>query len=367
MENTCNELLGYCLRGEQWPSHLLDRALAIDEGRAFLSIVVERLGDLFEPRLVEIYERLFKEVIRKLAPEIRLRRPAISQPPKSAGKVYVLSRVTLGADIAVTSVMLDGMKKKYPQARIIFVGPRKSYQMFENDPRIEHMEAPYARNGSLADRLRASARLWFDDGIVIDPDSRLTQLGLISVCDESRYFWFQSRSLPGGRLPDIAADWVRSVFSVDAKPYIAPLPATGEPAEITVSLGVGENETKSLGPDFERELMKLLAGRSVLVDTGGTAQERARVERAIEGKMRAFSGSFAAFTAQIARSKLYIGYDSSGGHAASACGIPVICVFAGAVSDRFFERWKPLGTVIRPEAGSALAQVERAIREKAMG
>ena len=45
MENTCNELLEYCLRGEPWPDDLLDRALAVDEGRALLSIVVERLGD----------------------------------------------------------------------------------------------------------------------------------------------------------------------------------------------------------------------------------------------------------------------------------------------------------------------------------
>src|SRR5229473_7443170 len=51
LENTCNELLGYCLRGEDWPPELLDRAIAEDEGRALLSIVVERLADLFEPRL----------------------------------------------------------------------------------------------------------------------------------------------------------------------------------------------------------------------------------------------------------------------------------------------------------------------------
>ena len=59
MENTCNHLLDYCLRGEQWPDELLGRALAIDDGRAFLSIVVERLGDLFEPSLCETYDRLF--------------------------------------------------------------------------------------------------------------------------------------------------------------------------------------------------------------------------------------------------------------------------------------------------------------------
>src|SRR5579871_3147529 len=54
----CNRLLDYCLRGEQWPSKLLDEAIAIDDGREFLSVVVERLGDLFEPRLDEVYRDL---------------------------------------------------------------------------------------------------------------------------------------------------------------------------------------------------------------------------------------------------------------------------------------------------------------------
>ena len=61
MGSTCNELVDACLRdGDSpdahtrhggWPDALLDRAIAEDEGRALLSVVVERLGDLFEPRL----------------------------------------------------------------------------------------------------------------------------------------------------------------------------------------------------------------------------------------------------------------------------------------------------------------------------
>ena len=365
MESTCNELLGYCLRGEEWPSELLDRAIAVDDGRAFMSVVVERLGDLFEPRLCEVYRRLFTQVIERVAPELRsrLRRPNPGPLPVRVDRVYVLSRVTLGADVAVTSVMLDGAKKRYPDAEIVFVGPRKSYEMFEADSRIAHREVPYARGGSLGERLRTSAELWFDDGIVIDPDSRLTQLGLLSVCDESRYYLFESRSVRGeGRLPDLAAAWVRLVISQNAKPYVAPLPVAGEAADITVSLGVGENPAKRLGDDFERELFAMLTGASVLVDKGGSVEERARVERAIRPGMRTHDGSFAPFAAEIARSKLYIGYDSAGGHVASACGVPAICIFAGAVSDRFFERWKPLGEVIRGEVPEVLTHVARALR-----
>jgi ADP-heptose:LPS heptosyltransferase len=91
--------------------------------------------------------------------------------------VYVLSRITLGADVAVTSVLLDAAKRRYPDAEIVFVAPRKNYELFQADPRVRHLPAPYPRGGMLMERLRASASLWFDDGPVIDPDSRLTQLG----------------------------------------------------------------------------------------------------------------------------------------------------------------------------------------------
>jgi hypothetical protein len=67
----CRQLLDHCLRGEAWPDALLDRAIEEDNGRALLSIVVERLGDLFEPRLCEVYCRLFTEVIERVAPELR--------------------------------------------------------------------------------------------------------------------------------------------------------------------------------------------------------------------------------------------------------------------------------------------------------
>src|SRR5678816_2762204 len=55
LESTCSDLLDLCLRGQPWPSELLDRAIAEDDGRALFSIVVERLGDLFEPHLCDVY------------------------------------------------------------------------------------------------------------------------------------------------------------------------------------------------------------------------------------------------------------------------------------------------------------------------
>jgi hypothetical protein len=360
LENTCNELLGYCLLGETWPTELLDRAIGVDEGRALLTVVVERLGDLFEPKLCRVYERLFTGVIERTSPELRSRlrkesRTGVRLAGLETGptkRVYVLSRVTLGADVAVTSVLMDAAKRRFPDAEIVFVGPRKSFEMFEADPRLRHRDAPYARSGALLDRLRASAELWFDDGIVIDPDSRLTQLGLISVCDPDRYFFFESRSYGGDgddALPTLAARWAREVFGVEeAHPYISPVAPREPPAEITVSLGVGENPAKRVDDNFERELLQTLAatGKSLLVDLGGTHDERERVLRALPPGARTHEGAFAPFAALIAKSKLFVGYDSAGGHVASACGVPLVSFAKGFVSPRMAARWRPNGTVI---------------------
>jgi glycosyl transferase family 9 (putative heptosyltransferase) len=360
----CREALTLCLRGEPVKGELIDRALAIDEGRAFLSIVVERLGDLFEPRLCDVYEELFPRVIKRVYPELmpRVRRvPGSLAAPDSVDRVYVLSRVTLGADVAVTSVLLDAAKKRYPRAEILFVGPKKNYELFEADARVSHVASPYPRSSALRDRLAASAALELTGGIVIDPDSRLTQLGLIRICDDADYFFFPSRAYGGDgldRLPDLAARWAREVFGItDARPFIAPLPVTSPPADITVSLGVGENPAKRMEGAFESELLKMLAetGASVLVDSGGSEEERARVEAVVQPGMGMHVGAFAPFAFEIARSKLFVGYDSAGGHIASACGVPLISIALGFASERMAARWRPSGTVIR----DANAQIVR--------
>ncbi|HEY4363423.1 MAG TPA: hypothetical protein VGN17_20825 [Bryobacteraceae bacterium] len=370
MENTCNELLDCCLRGERWSDELLDRALAVDDGRALLSIVVERLGDLFEPRLVDVYSELFLQVIRKVRPDLlprarRFRGGAV--PPVYVARVYVLSRVTLGADVAVTSVLLDAAKRRYPDSEIVFVAPWKNFELFEGDPRVTHFPAPYPRSSSLRDRLEASASLDLTRGIVIDPDSRLTQLGLLRVCDDADYFFFDSRGYGGEgseRLPDLAARWAQETFGVEgARPYVAPKPVTEAAVEITVSLGVGENFAKRIDGEFERNLLKMLAetGASLLVDLGGSEEERQRVLAALPKGASTHDGAFAPFAAQIAGSKLFVGYDSAGGHVASACGVPVISIAKGFVSERMAARWRTLGKVIPGDKPDVLEAVRDAL------
>jgi ADP-heptose:LPS heptosyltransferase len=186
---------------------------------------------------------------------------------------------------------------------------------------------------------------------------------LIRVCPDDRYCFFESRSFGGDgdeRLPNLAARWADDS---DARAYIAPRSATGPPSDITVSLGVGENPSKQMDADLERQLLRMLAetGASVLVDKGGTAAERERVERALPAGIRTHDGAFAPFAAEIARSKLFVGYDSAAGHVASACGIPLISVAKGFVSERMAARWRPNGTVIDGNAVNVLDQVRRAL------
>jgi len=130
-----------------------------------------------------------------------------------------------------------------------------------------------------------------------------------------------------------------------------------------VSLGVVENPAKRLDDDFERQLLRMLAetGASVLVDKGGSAAERARVERALMPVMRSHDGAFAPFGAEIARSKLFVGYDSAAGHVASACGVPLMSITKGFASERMAARWRPNGMVIDGDMPNVLDQVRRAL------
>ena len=83
------EVLDACLRDGTWPARSLEDLIerALDEGdpfvaiaanRALFSIIIERLGDLFEPALCEVYARLFSHIIAPRPAGIRFARPAIA-------------------------------------------------------------------------------------------------------------------------------------------------------------------------------------------------------------------------------------------------------------------------------------------------
>ena len=383
----CNDratlLLDHCLRGEPWPPELL-RSLTTDEcSPALFRIVAEGLADRFEPALSDIYAELFAEAIapgNSAALVDRYRRVRVPRPIAGAPRtIFVLSRVTLGADVAVTSVILDAAKRRFPEADLYLAGPRKNWELFAADPRILHLPINYPR-GTLRERLAAGlelpAALAAPDSMVVDPDSRLTQLGLLPVCPEESYRFFESRAYGGNGddpLPVLARQWAERIFGIpDARPFVAVPPAARPtPPGIAISLGVGENPRKRIADPFEAELLRLLAqtGLPLTLDQGGGGEEAARVQRAIAASgapVECWSGSFAGFASIIARSRLYVGYDSAGQHVAAACGVPLIAVFAGFSSARMLARWRPAGQVIRvddPDPARVLEQVRLTLPE----
>jgi hypothetical protein len=360
-------------------------------GQALFGILVEGLADRFEPRLCDVYARLFSQAVAQVAENVdpallmaryqrvRRPRPVLGDPHR----VFVLSRVTLGADVAVTSVLLAAAKQRFPHAEIVFVGPRKNYELFAGDPRLRHADLAYLRGG-LRQRLAVwdplEALLAAPGSVVIDPDSRLTQLGLLPVCPEEFDHLFESRGYGGETdrpLPDLAAAWAEETFGVSgAKPYVAlDRRSAGDgtsdadlvAGSCAVSLGIGENPAKRIPDPFEERLLALLAagGAPLVIDKGAGGEEAARVDRAVgrSGVKAAFwEGSFAGFAAIIAASRLYVGYDSAGQHVAAACGVPLVSIFAGFPAPRMFQRWRPTGeraTVIRVDRPDPLETLER--------
>jgi ADP-heptose:LPS heptosyltransferase len=398
------QVIDACLTEGTWPGRALDalieralgedKRIAAEASRAFFSVVIERLADLFEPKLCDVYARLFSLVIARALPEFQAvdlihRYRRVSQVRRYRGsdvrRVYVLSRITLGADIAVTSVVLDAMKQRFPDAEICFVGPSKNAELFIDDSRILPISVVYGRSALLLDRLVAAKDLQdiLDDpeSLVIDPDSRLTQLGLIPVCDDARYFFFESRAYGGDSdesLPTLTSNWLTETFGHGGHAYLAPEPCVpdddledaghdqqdgtshssgfnhveqGEPpAAISVSLGVGDNDEKRIDEAFEEAVLRKLLSlnRRVVIDHGAGGAEAERVEKLIErlgkpSRLISHRGTFSSFTRQIMAGGMYFGYDSAGQHVAAAIGVPLVSVFCGYASERMFARWKPSG------------------------
>lgn len=397
------ELLAACLEGRPAPEDVLEQLTrsALDEdlllaraaSRALFAGLAEPLADRFEPALCDAYANLFSRVLALALPEqnaaalreryqqVRLLRPVPFEPRR----VFVLSRVTLGADVAITSVVLDAARQRFPRAEIIFAGPRKAWELFECAPGLRHLPVEYPRQGTLAERLAVRGVLEeafrSPDSLVLDPDSRLTQLGLLPVCEAQRHFLFESRSYGGGgdaSLTALAQDWVRRVLGVEeAVAWLHPKYSCGFGSQpvAAVSLGVGENPAKRVEDPFEEELLVLLSARKglVMVDAGAPgSEEEERVRRAAAraqdrgARVGIHEGPFASFAAVIAASSFYAGYDSAGQHVAAAAGVPQVCVFNGYVSLRSLARWAPDGpapaAVIRA-AGRSAADVLSELRQ----
>ncbi len=350
---SCNQralaVLEAARRGEILPEPLI-HALGEECPAAFFRVVIESLADSFDPAQAVAY----KELMRAWIAEPQHTEPTISE---RVDKVYVLSRVTLGADIKITSVILDAMKRRFPNAEIVLVGGAKSAELFAADARIGHLGAQYPRTGPVSVRLEFAddlrRKLRGSHRIVIDPDSRMTQLGLVPVCELQHAFHFPSRTAHwADNLTTLTEHWVRETFQVTGQAYVKPHPVRidGASPRAAVSLGVGENDTKRVEGDFEAQMIRKLGERfrTIWIDRGVGGEEALRVTAAarasgVADRVRFCEGSFAAFVSVVMQCDFYAGYDSAGQHAAAAAGVPLISIFAGAPSGRFRERWTPCG------------------------
>ena len=326
------------------------RALGEECPGDFFRVVIESLAVSFDPAQSVAYDELMEAWALH-------RPPAPTRIPELVDTVYVLSRVTLGADVKITSIMLDAMKRRFPNARIVLVAGRKSIELFEADPRLEYLEAAYPRSGPVSARIafghELREKLNAPNSIVIDPDSRITQLGLVPVCDPGRAFHFPSRTsgTPTDNLSYLTNQWLKQTFGVTGRAFIAPNPVPLDCHRpcAAISLGVGENESKRIPGTFEADLIRHLSRRhpTLYIDRGAGGEEARRVTAAVEAsgisnRVRFHEGSFAAFVSLIAQCDFYAGYDSAGQHAAAAAGVPFVSVFAGAPSKVFRARWSPL-------------------------
>ncbi len=424
-----------------------DEAVSRAATGAIFGDVVEFLADRFEPSYCDVYVQFFCRVVdycrrlpegakldkclnrfglrneqRFLDRANRVRRVgACKRFDKIAlKKILVLSRVTIGADVAVTSVVLDRMKRLSPGAEIVLLGGPKTLALFASDKRIEPARIDYQRAGTLLERLNA----WISlvqavetqlDGLsageclIVDPDSRLTQLGLLPLTEgDQGYHFFESRSYQAARpdpLGKLTSQWLSEVFGPDDEPDF-PFVRLGDPDTgvgeslrrstrkplATVNLGVGDRAAKRVGDPFEKNLLLALLekGYRVVLDRGAGDEELQRFKNLMDslnedgitvGNILSYSsdqsqltdvmtweGSLNGFAGCISSSDLYVGYDSAAGHVAAALGIPVITVFAGAASDRMIDRWRPWGrghtTVVAVHPNTTPDEVIECVREQ---
>lgn len=421
-----------CTRSLAEAAFCSDPDLAAAATKALFSELVEEWADRFEPSLCATYAAFMSEVLYAPGSPVAavLATLGYGEPEElldrylrtaSAGrtvgldrrhvkKVAVLSRITLGADVAVTRPLLLAAARAFPAAEIEFIGPKKNAGLIISGHRIGHCEISYGRTALLVDRLLAWNQLRQavqgsvnglrpDDYLIVDPDSRLTQLGLLPVVPDSSYHFFESRSAGGGggsSLGALALQWCGRVWGVDAAdavrvpPHVPPascerLLDEGDRPLAAVSFGVGGRAPKRVGDQFEDGLLELLRRRGFrIVLDYGLGEEEARV---VDQRLAAFAGragelssdqpgwpsqtdlltwrgSLSAFGAWTAAADVYVGYDSAAAHLAAAHATPVIEVFAGAPSERFRHRWTPAGPApvhVLPFTGST--DVEAVLRK----
>jgi hypothetical protein len=115
----------------------------------------------------------------------------------------------------------------FPHTEIVIIGSNKLTGILGGNARIRIRPLAYARRGGLFERFSS----WFgtldilaeemppgseNQTLLIDPDSRISQLGLLPLTNHDNYLLFNSRrcdsSLQSKCMAELANQWMDTVF-----------------------------------------------------------------------------------------------------------------------------------------------------------
>lgn len=393
---------------------------------ALFSIIIEGLCDDFEELQTEAYNKVMSQVVnfcrtqpagvelkKRLAnfglssyqdilgriENIRANNRKVLRLDTHPEKIFLLSRVTIGADVAITSVLIQRLSRMFPGSEIVIIGGNKLNDIFGGNPHIRIREVNYSRHGNLIERFTS----WFSvqdvireetngntrNVIVVDPDSRLTQLGVLPIIGNEKYMFFNSRGNDAYpkkmSIAELTNHWIDEMMGKGEFCYpqvwlpkskidkavrvMDGLRKAGCKKIIVINLGVGGNTRKRLEDGFEEKLLLNLLQEPntvIILDQGFGEEELSRSEALIRSAEKvghatnlsefeslksvhmskgiigviARIGDLAAL---IAKSDEFIGYDSACQHIAASLGIPTVTIFAGSNNPRFIRRWSACG------------------------
>jgi hypothetical protein len=283
----------------------------------------------------------------------------------------------------------------------VLIGGSKLDQSYGGNSRIRLRRVPYNRKGGLLDRLSSwqtvlkiidqeLAACPLENTILIDPDSRLSQLGVLPIIDLDHYFFFDSRSeisfagnLAMAQLTNVwlnkltdAEDfshpkvWLLPSNLQKAAQLYAKLKNNGAGRVIAINFGVGGNPRKKVGMLLEQELLLTLLQEpnTVILLDKGIGDEELRDSDALMARIKAkgytthdavfnkkldtqlhwgiigLQSRIGEIAAIIAECDEYIGYDSACQHIAAALKTPCLTIFAGSNNMRFIRRWSAFGS-----------------------
>jgi len=326
--------------------------------------------------------------------------PLASELKNRVRKIIIPSRVSVGSDVVITSILLCRLLDYFPGADFILLGPRHLGEIFHDLDRVNHLLFEVNRYGNIFDRTLFWPAVYKivseeingtdrDSIIIFDPDSRLTQLGLLPLAPDIKTCHFPSRSMPAApdspSLSSLTNNWLNRLLGSatvqypkikiastkleKAKVFCDKLKTAGCRRLILINLGVGDDERKRLPALCETGLLNRLlnlANTIIILDMGCGSEEKGRGEKVIASLagtghktvtineqeipryeiafchgILGISTSIGTLAALISQADCYIGYDSSGQHLANALEIPTISIFKGYPNERFIERWTP--------------------------